>query len=473
MNFGNKNIDYYVGYNSNAFFTICELQKHIPKLFVNTELLNAAIFWYTNLEREKYGLPQFQFHGKLMQMAILHSEQMRQYKFFNHENKYDSRYKTLSDRLEQVKDDSFQGFMSFAENIADIPVIKANKSFTTSIRDGGVHFYTMDGNEFFPYTYSEMAQSVVDAWMNSPGHRANILNLEYHYLGCGCAPYEYKKDGYSKTYFKLTQNFGGELVSPSIIEIAKQTFRTVLNPHGTDKNSTNALFGDWGQNKNNKNNMAEEIYFGQGENPENGQEKTLCVFLLDNSGSMSGSKMANLNNGLKEFYQDILDNEALSQRLEVAIVSFASSVRYLQQPAIAENFTMPELIAMGGTDMVGGIKKAIEVVEERKRYYIGHGIAYKRPWIVMVTDGYANVDSIKEQVKNDSKAKHYFFQPIAVDDGADMNVLNSLATIRAFKLRDQNFSTFFKWLSNSLAIIEQAKPGDAVQLDDPFKAFAV
>ena len=119
--------------------------------------------------------------------------------------------------------------MSFAENIADCPVIKANESFTYSVKDGVVHFFTMAGKEFFPYTYSEMAKSVVDSWMNSPGHRANILNPDYFYLGCGCAPYEDKKDGYSVTYFKLTQNFGGKLMPTTIFETIKQTSRLIIN----------------------------------------------------------------------------------------------------------------------------------------------------------------------------------------------------------------------------------------------------
>ncbi|HZG04932.1 MAG TPA: CAP domain-containing protein, partial [Streptomyces sp.] len=29
------------------------------------------------------------------------------------------------------------------------------------------------------------AQSVMDAWMDSPGHRANILNCDYRTLGVG------------------------------------------------------------------------------------------------------------------------------------------------------------------------------------------------------------------------------------------------------------------------------------------------
>lgn len=318
MNFGSKHTDYYTGYNSNTFFAIGELQRRVPKIFVNAELLNAAIFWFTNIERKKHGQTQFQFHRKLEQMAMLHSEQMRKHKFFDHENKYDIRFRTLRDRLEHVKDGGFNGFMSFAENIADCPVIKANESFTYTVKDGVVHFYTMDGKEFFPYTYAEMAQSVVDAWMNSPGHRANILNPNYRYLGCGCAPYEDKKDGYSITYFKLTQNFGGELVSPSIIETAKQTIQTVLNPHGEEnknKVKSNALFGGWGQSK-----ISKDMATNQGLS-----YNVDIVFCIDVTGSMTGVLETVKTNALK-FYPDLMDQMEKKgkwvDKLRIKVIAF-------------------------------------------------------------------------------------------------------------------------------------------------------
>ena len=31
-------------------------------------------------------------------------------------------------------------------------------------------------------------QAVVDGWMNSPGHRANILNEDFHQMGVGVVP---------------------------------------------------------------------------------------------------------------------------------------------------------------------------------------------------------------------------------------------------------------------------------------------
>jgi uncharacterized protein YegL len=216
-----------------------------------------------------------------------------------------------------------------------------------------------------------------------------------------------------------------------------------------------------------------EIFFGTGENPENGQEKTLCIFLLDTSGSMLGTKINLLNDGLKGFSSDILSDQTLSQRLEVAVVTFDSTVKCLQSPALVETFaTMPTLTAQGGTDMVGGIQEAIKIVAERKKYYNEHGIASKRPWIVMITDGEANVDSIKNQVKQEGKKGSYFFLPIAVDSGADMNVLNSLATDSAYMLKGLNFSSFFKWLSRSITIVASASIGDKVTLD-PIITFAV
>lgn len=418
MNFGNKHIDYYTEYNSNTFFAISELQRRVPKLFVNTELLNAAIFWFTNLERRKNGLAQFKFHGKLMQMATLHSEQMRQHKFFDHENKYDSRFKTLSDRLEHVKDDSFQGFMSFAENIADCPVIKANESFTYSIRDGVVHFYTMDGKEFFPYTYSEMAQSVVDSWMNSPGHRANIMNPDYRYLGCGCAPYEDKQEDYSITYFKLTQNFGGELVPPSIIEIAKQTIRTVLNPHGTDKSNkteSNASFGGWRQSKNNRT-------MAKNEKQWSSATPGLLIILLDQSGSMlqqyEGSDSRTVfasravNRVIDNIIQKNFDGDAPKNRCFICVIGYNHNVKELcsgwlkdldSNPLRYENLKKKTPDGAGGivevdvqqpvwvepikedgaTNMLG----ALQLAKETAQGWIEENPQYPAPVIINISDG--------------------------------------------------------------------------------------
>ena len=205
--------NYYSDYDVNTFSNIVNLQNKITKLFVDVDLLNATIFWFTNVERKKNNLQQFQFHNKLKQTAILHSEQMQIHNFFSHENTFEARYKTLTDRINSVKDNNFQGFTSWGENIADYPIIKVNESFTVEKRNGVVRLFSTNGEEIFPYSYYKFAKTVVEGWMNSPGHRKNILNPDYEYLGCGCAKYEKQGNGYSMLYFKLTQNFGGNLIA--------------------------------------------------------------------------------------------------------------------------------------------------------------------------------------------------------------------------------------------------------------------
>ena len=203
-------IDYYA---TQSFLNLASLQSKIAKENVDVSLLDAAIFWFTNIERQKRHLKQLQFHAKLRQTAILQSEQMKRHNFFSHNNIFDSRYKTLTDRINSVKDNNFQGFMSWGENIADSPVIKENESYTIEKRNGAPRYFSTTGKEIFPYAYYEFAKNAVEGWMTSPGHRKNILNPDYEFLGCGSASYE--KQGI--LYFKLTQNFGGTLIDNELL----------------------------------------------------------------------------------------------------------------------------------------------------------------------------------------------------------------------------------------------------------------
>ena len=213
MNFAKNSNNYYFDYKINTFLALSNLQHKISKALVDTDLLNAAVFWFTNVERRKYNLKQFQFHERLWQSATLHSEQMKGHDFFSHDNAFDARYRTLTDRIDSIKNNSGQDFICCGENIADYPIINADKRFRVENRDGESHYFSTFGREMLPYSYYEYAKIVVEDWMNSPGHRKNILNPDYEYLGCGCAKYE--KQG--MLYFKLTQNFGGTLVDCELL----------------------------------------------------------------------------------------------------------------------------------------------------------------------------------------------------------------------------------------------------------------
>ena len=69
-------------------------------------------------------------------------------------------------------------------------------------------YYIYDFNDENP-TYWSLASLLVEGWMNSSGHRRNILNPEYKYLGCGAWPYN-NPEWPTYKWFKSTQDFSNK-----------------------------------------------------------------------------------------------------------------------------------------------------------------------------------------------------------------------------------------------------------------------
>lgn len=217
------------------------------------------------------------------------------------------------------------------------------------------------------------------------------------------------------------------------------------------------------------------------ESPENFEQKSICCFVVDVSGSMSGPPINELNKGLQEFYTEIKNDSKTANCLEIAVVEFSDYVDTIVQPALVDNFSMPALSIKGTTKMVDGVREAIALVESRKDWYKETGQPYLRPWIILITDGAPNrdqdVNGLASEIENGTKNKKYVFLPIGVQ-GADMNILNKIAgynqdsnknwkQMPAMKLQGLKFADFFKWVSASMSIVAGSKDGDKVNLPDP------
>ena len=116
---------------------------------VSGSSVDADVIRFTNNERVRNGLPAFVTSARLMEAARLHAQQMAQYQRMDHTIS-GAQYPTLQSRLDAVG----YRYMSAAENVA---------------------------------WNSQTAQSVVTGWMNSPGHRANILNGGLTQIGVAMA----------------------------------------------------------------------------------------------------------------------------------------------------------------------------------------------------------------------------------------------------------------------------------------------
>jgi hypothetical protein len=97
--------------------------------------------------------------------------------------------------------------------------------------------------------------------------------------------------------------------------------------------------------------MSEQILFGTNDFAINPEPRLPCVLLLDISGSMAGTPIAELNDGLIA-YRDALVTDALAaRRVEVAIVTFGGQVQTVCDFTTVEGFHPPTLAASGDTPM--------------------------------------------------------------------------------------------------------------------------
>jgi hypothetical protein len=113
---------------------------------------------------------------------------------------------------------------------------------------------------------------------------------------------------------------------------------------------------------------------------ENPEPRCACVLLLDKSGSMGGAPIAALNEGLRTFKDTLAKDPVASKRVEIAVVTFDSNVRLLQDSVTIEQFDPPVISDLGGaTLMSAGINLALELVHNRKAQYRSSGVTYYQP----------------------------------------------------------------------------------------------
>jgi len=149
-----------------------------------TKDVEQAILKYTNQERRNNGVRELRGDGKLDEVARSHSLDMAQNNFFSHTNLKGEDPTARAIRMGyNVHKELGAGWYSdgIGENIGKMP--------TGSVE--GVGYVSSDADS--------IAKAQVNSWMNSPGHKQNILDSKYDTLGVGVA--------YDGLYYISTQDF--------------------------------------------------------------------------------------------------------------------------------------------------------------------------------------------------------------------------------------------------------------------------
>jgi uncharacterized protein YkwD len=165
----------YQNYNSRSFKSLNIVNQAIDPNNIDYPLLNAAIFYRTNEERLSYKRKEFIHSPRLEKAAFEHSKDMVNFNFFSHTSPVAGK-KSMRDRIKAVG----VQYSSIGENIC----------------------YLSKQNP----TYWELAHELLLTWMDSPGHKSNILDPTYKFIGCGA--YQFIDSEWEDFFWvKSTQNF--------------------------------------------------------------------------------------------------------------------------------------------------------------------------------------------------------------------------------------------------------------------------
>ncbi|MBN1524679.1 MAG: CAP domain-containing protein [Spirochaetales bacterium] len=165
--------------------------------------LHASIFYATNEIRVSHKLKELGYNANLEIAAYNHSKRMVEKNFFSHQDSTDRTRYNPGDRAKLAGVTN----PSIAENIAETFAIQYKAGTSVyPLSTPGEFSYTNRGKPIPPHTYLSFADEVLTMWMNSSGHRANILSTNGLELGCGAYFYQ-DKSFYQMAKFKATQNF--------------------------------------------------------------------------------------------------------------------------------------------------------------------------------------------------------------------------------------------------------------------------
>ena len=179
------NEKYYDSVTVNNFRKFAPFSQQIDINNFDHRLADAAVYYATNEIRNNKKLPVLTYHKSLEIAAYMHSNDMAEKRYFDHINNKNKKRRTPEERTKLAgisnpypAENITEGFV--LDYIANKPVYPKGK---------GKFSYSVDGGLIQPLTYLQLADNLLNAWMNSKGHRENILSKNNRELGCGVALY--------------------------------------------------------------------------------------------------------------------------------------------------------------------------------------------------------------------------------------------------------------------------------------------
>lgn len=189
---------------------------------------------------------------------------------------------------------------------------------------------------------------------------------------------------------------------------------------------------------------------------ENNREQRLpCVLVVDGSWSMQkDDAIGDLNRGLAAFARALKNDPNTAMRVQVTVIRFGGSVEVLTPWVDAMSFEPPTVQPGGETPMGEAVELAMTMIDEQIRELKAAGIARKRPWIWLMSDGRPTDQrwqAVAETARHRQNDGRFFLYPVSVisdeDDTHTASLRGFSARNKCINIKRTEFSEFFNVVS--------------------------
>lgn len=204
---------------------------------------------------------------------------------------------------------------------------------------------------------------------------------------------------------------------------------------------------------------------------DNSEQRTPIVLVLDCSGSMDGGSIQQLNQGLSLLEKELKGDTIAAKRVHLLVVKIGGNdeAQIVGDWMDAMEFVAPSLQANGTTTTGMAVDLALSKIEEEKQRFKQASVAYTRPWLFLMSYGEPSDDwhGAAERCRQAEKANKVAIFPIAIGEGANTVTLGEFSgrgPMAVKRMQGLKFREMFLWLSASLKVVSQSRPGGQVQL---------
>ncbi len=174
----------------------------VPTQNLNQSLFNAAVLSEVNFERCKAGVGPLQIAGGLMGVASTHASWMAKRSTLSHRSTVRGQT-SVQERVLASGVNARRG----SENIGNLPRFQFAGSRRIHVKSiSNCDFTTAGGRKIQPHSYATLANQIVGMWMDSAGHRKNVLDSKVSAIGSAV---EFDPQATHCGQFFLSQNFAG------------------------------------------------------------------------------------------------------------------------------------------------------------------------------------------------------------------------------------------------------------------------